>query len=267
MGSRWRLLCVFSCLVVLDAGAAAAGPKVVPRAKKAEAPAPAKKAAAQAPAKKGRAAAGPKVVPRFGLLLGGSGEGSSECDGSGCRDDWDPDPDPSEDESGLGVGVTLLGPVTDSIHLGGDLFFVPGVEHDPDDEDDEIKKWGSDLSVLGVGEFRVLRSQSVDLFARAGVGFIVLFPDDDLEREIVAGKDYCEEKGLYCSVDEGPFIGLTLGGGAGVSVGFEGFRLRVELMLQWLDQPVFEAKIADGRITLDYAGTRDWLVTGIELGD
>ena len=265
MGSRWRLLCVFSCLVVLDAGTAAAGPKVVPRAKKAEAPAPAKKAAAQAPAKKGRAAAGPKVVPRLGLLLGGSGELSGRCDGSDCPDNKDSDP--LEDESGLGVGVTLLGPVTDSIHLGGDLFFVPGVEHDPDDEDDPDSKWGSDLSVLGVGEFRVLRSQSVDLFARAGVGFIVLFPDDDLERLIVSVKDTCEGKGPYCSVDEGPFIGLTLGGGAGVSVGFEGFRLRVELMLQWLDQPVFEAKGADARFTLDYAGTRGWLVTGIELGD
>ncbi|MSP74220.1 MAG: hypothetical protein EXR76_18970 [Myxococcales bacterium] len=256
---------------MLDAGTAAAGPKVVPRAKKAEAPAPAKKAAAQAPAKKGRAAAGPKVVPKFGLLLGGSGEVSGRCDGSACPDDMDDDPSDADrdadDESGLGVGVTLLVPVSDSIHLGGDLFFVPGVEHDPDDEDDEIKKWGSDLSVLGVGELRVLRSQSVDVFARAGVGFIVLFPDDDLERLIVAGKDYCEEKGFYCSVDDGPFIGLTLGGGAGVSIGFEGFRLRAELMLQWLDHSVLELKVPDARSTADYAGTRGWLLTGIELGD
>ena len=228
---------------------------------------------------------GPKIVLQVGTLVGGDGEGVSEVDNrcwpvSGCPPDERNERNLGREESGPTFGVDLL--FGDQTRWGLSLLYTLNGEFGAARDGDTLK-YGTDLQLNGVFEMVPRRWESSELFVRLIGGIVVLFPGQELEDNISDGKDQFRKSEADFSkegisfdweIQEGPFVGYDLGGGAGIDIQLAaGLALRFQLMVQYwyvdLVSASMEAEGGGATITsdgsLDYSGTRWWVLAGLVL--
>jgi hypothetical protein len=211
-------------------------------------------------------------IPRLALLVAGGGELESECEGSGtivC----DGQPSTSidyDDESRIAFGADILGNLSGNFRLGGGLWFVPSTEIESEGGGDA--DWGSDLTLSFIGEGVFDLTPSVALAGRFFAGAMVLFPGDNLDDAADIAETFCNTLGVAgadCEVNDGPFLGPTLGAGIGVIGSLGKVALRGDFLLQWytLGLVGFEATAPGGEVevTTRATGTRFWLSGGVEF--
>jgi hypothetical protein len=204
-------------------------------------------------------------VGRAGFVLGGGGEAETECDGdcgtiAAGDDDFD-------DESGFMLGMDFMGHLNQNLRLGGGFMFFPSNEVDFDDGGDYES--GSDLSALFIVEGVFDVSPVVALAARGQIGAIFLFPGEDLEDDIDDFDTFCNNSALECDVNEGPYVGFTLGGGGAAIFDVGAVALRLDLMLQWytinIAQTEVDAPGVSAELHRNITGTRFILAGGVEF--
>ncbi len=208
-------------------------------------------------------------VLRFGFRMAGSGELEPECNGSGCTT-FDSETADFDDTSSIGLGADLLFHLSPEFRLGAGLWYVPtsAVEVDGDRQETEL---GSDLSVMLVAEgvFDVGPTTAITL--RGQGGLLTLFPGGDLEDAIDQLKDVCSGATTgSCKVNDGPYHGLTIGGGPGVRFALERVALRLDLVFQWYSVGKLmrtEGTGTGGSLDISYGwtGTRFFFAGGLEL--
>jgi hypothetical protein len=217
---------------------------------------------------------------RLAFLATGSGEVETTCDGD-CGG-FDEDSDNYDDESGIALGGDVLARSGPNLRLGGGLLY----EIDTAVDTREDLDLGTDLSLHGVVEGAFPVSPTVDLVARGTLGLMFLFPGGDLEDAIEEIQDLCDGDPYYyppyggggggygpprdCSVDDGPYLGWSIGAGGAALFALSGVTLRVDLALQYLRLDMLEVsgESADGDDTTTTAtvvGTRFWIGAGVEL--
>jgi hypothetical protein len=203
---------------------------------------------------------------RGGLLLSGDGDFKIECDGD-CGDTSDEES--VDDVSGLLLAGDVLFPAGKNIDVGFGLMYVTKTELEERDE----FELGSDLSAVGIGQLRVPLQPKMAFAGRALGGLLVLFPGGELEDSIDAMKDVCDEApaSATCDLDEGPYLGFTLGASGGIRYHTGQVVLTADLLLQYINIfNMLDTEVAEGgqsiETWIDYAGTRFWLVAGVEFG-
>jgi hypothetical protein len=207
-------------------------------------------------------------LARIGFIVAGAGEAELDCSGAGCPSAESVDYD---EQSGLVLGADFMGHVLPSLRLGGGLLFVPNTEIDVDGGDEA--DLGSDLSLQFIVEGIVDVGSTTALAVRGQAGALILFPGGDLEDGIDESKDECEQlkaSGGSCEVDEGAYVGWTVGGGAGVIIDVGGVGLRMDLLLQWYGVDVAAVEVDDplfGHVEQStyLVGTRVLLTAGLEF--
>ncbi len=244
-----------------------------------------------APAEGGWAGGQPMAAPRpeegvvfdlrLAFLATGSGDGETSCDGD-CGG-FDEDSENYDDESGIALGGDVLFRMGPTLRLGGGLLYEIDTAIDARDKVD----LGTDLTLAGVVEGAFPVSPTVDLVARGSLGLVFLFPGDDLEDAIEELQNACDDEPYYyygggggggggygspgnCSVDDGPYLGWSIGAGGGVLLALSGITLRLDLLLQYLRLDMLEisGESADGddtTVTSSLVGTRFWLGVGVEI--
>lgn len=206
-------------------------------------------------------------VLRLGLLVGGSGEIQPECSGS-CAG-FDTESTDFDDTSSVALSADLLVHLSPELRLGAGLLYVPStaLEVDGARQEDDL---GSDLSAMLVAEgvFDVGRTTAITLRGQAGL--IALFPGGELEDGIDELKQICGSADGACEVDDGPYAGLTLGGGPGLRFALEKVALRLDLLFQWYRVENLLRTQGDGAngeldVSDTWTGTRFFLAGGLEL--
>ncbi len=110
-----------------------------------------------------------------------------------------------------------------------------------------------------------------EVYARGQGGLLTLFPGGDLEDAIDQLKDVCSGATTgSCKVNDGPYHGLTIGGGPGVRFALERVALRLDLVFQWYSVGKLmrtEGTGTGGSLDISYGwtGTRFFFAGGLEL--
>ncbi len=208
------------------------------------------------------------VVLHAGMMVGGSGENSIECDGSDCGEVSDIDLDYDHNSAFL-LGADFLWLAGSTIRLGPGLQFGTTAEIEPDgsSQDYEI---GSDVSLNFVLEAMFPVGDTVWLGPRGQIGATVLLPSGDGEDDLENEKDSCEASGLdNCDAFDGPHVGANFGLGGGVVFAVsESVRLRADLLIQGYAIQVYAWEAGNGvdaEVTEMLAGSRTYLLGGVEF--
>lgn len=166
-------------------------------------------------------------VPRIGIGVGGSVEREeTESCSAGYQGCDEPKKDDYDDASTLMLGADALYGVSPSFRLGLGAQYVPS--RTVDGGDLEV---GSDLSAVAVAELVIEASPSVALALRGQAGGVLLFPGGDLQKDIDAEMESCNQmQGGRCEVGEGPFPGFTYGFGAGMIAPLGNMTVRVDAL-------------------------------------
>jgi hypothetical protein len=212
------------------------------------------------------------VVPRLGLLLRGEAQFNEACSSSGslgCA------PEPAEsyrDDSTLRLELAALYRVLGPLRIGASAGAVPRVAYD---DGESRRRFGTELAGGAVLEVSVPVSPRVSAIGRISGGPVLLIAGKDLDDEAAKAQRDCDavtQQGVACSVEDGPYLGLTFGASAGASwqLGAGGGpRLRSELAYERyrIDTVHQEASTAGGEMTGDVElhGSRLWLLAGLEL--
>lgn len=207
-------------------------------------------------------------IARVGLPLGGSGTLKPQCEGQ-CgafslgKQDYD-------EASSLFAGAELLWHASPAVRLGAGLLATPTsqIEADGSSREDEL---GTDLSAQAVLEGVFDLGPKTWLALRGQAGLMTLFPGGDLSDSIDELETTCNQGGTrVCTVDDGPYLGFTFGGGPGLVFPLQKVNLRVDLWIQWYSlNDLLRTKSNSGSTNFDVgydsSGTRTILSGGLEL--
>jgi hypothetical protein len=212
------------------------------------------------------------LLPRFGFVLGGGGDAEQECEGStpicntlnATADDYDDESDPL-------IGFDLLGHLSHNLRLGAGLTWVTGTSVDIDGVGSQ-QDLGSDLSLQAIVEGLIDVGPQTAIAVRAQGGAILLIVGGDLENEIEGLEQDCESietAGGSCEVKDGPFLGWTVGGAAGVVHSLGDVALRADFMLQFYALRTAGQDVSIGgedvETTFVLTGNRFVLTAGLEF--
>jgi hypothetical protein len=214
---------------------------------------------------------GTLVVPRVGFVALGWGKVEYEhgcssiavCESETLKEDYD-------DDTMLLSELAMLFHLGPQVRLGGGLLWVPSSYVKPDNGN--RLEWGMELAPLAIAEG--VFGGKIAGTLRGFIGPALVFADGDLEELVDVMDRSCGElggAGLSCSVDSGPFLGLTLGAGGGVLGRVnEQLAMRADLTLQYhrSSGPSLEADdgLGDGfEDTMKWSVTRMWMTVGVEF--
>lgn len=211
------------------------------------------------------------LLPSLGLAIAGSGTLKAEldCQSGPCTSE-SVERDYGQNANVL-VGFDTLYHVLPGLRLGLGLQWMPTSDVDVEDGDSSTE-FGDELSTTAVVE-GVFGGKSAGAL-RGFIGANFLFPGGEMEDLIDAMDAGCRSivsAGGSCSVDSGPYTGLTLGAAAAfLRQVTPGSALRVELSLQYLrfSGPSLEVSDDVDRLyedSLSWSATRFSLRFGIEF--
>lgn len=213
------------------------------------------------------------LVPSVGLAIAGSGtmKEEVECLAGTCASESESVEADYDQNQNILLGFDTLYHVLPSLRLGLGLQWMPTSEVDVDGADSNAEL-GSELATTAVIE-GVFGGKSAGA-VRGFIGPNFIFPGGDLEDGIDEIETLCSgiaSAGGSCSVEDGPYMGLTLGAAAAfLSQITEGAALRIELSLQYLrvSGPSVEVSDTAGtriKDTLSWSATRLALRFGVEF--
>lgn len=207
----------------------------------------------------------PKAEPlliaeaHMGILVAGTGTFDGGCEGD-CTAVMLMSED-ADDKSVAGFGADVFLRVAPELYLGLGVLYAPSTEFDANIEG--FSELGSDLSLHGGAAWRTPIARDLTLDLRAQLGPLLLFPDGDLGTLIAEQKTLCAEQD--CTVDEGPYVGLTASAGVGGTYDLGTVGVTAALSLQYIDLSLHRLRVQTTTLTTTYAGLRGWLFVGLSL--
>lgn len=202
-------------------------------------------------------------VLKGGLLAGGGGDFDETCSGAAtCKLKTTA----LEDKSGLTLGGDLLWETNNDIRWGIGALYNSDTKFSANGK---TVTFGTDFAVHGVFEYLAPISAKATLVLRAQVGALVLLPGGEMKDTINKISDLCV--GGVCTVDSGPYKGLSYGIGPSLLVGVQRIKLRFELLYQGFGLDLISvsgvvSKSGTGSSLEHYAGHRVLAMFGVELG-
>lgn len=129
---------------------------------------------------------------------------------------------------------------------------------------------GSDFSLNFVFELTPRVGENVYIVPRAQLGFLLLFPGDDLDSARQESRRNCETAGLSgCENMEGARPGFNFGIGAGMLFDVGAVRLRADFMAQLYAINLYTLELSgggfSGTISENLRGVRYFLMAGVEF--
>ena len=176
-----------------------------------------------------------RFVPRLGGVASGSMSVRANRTVNGVSSEASTSVD---DTSTVVFGADLLFVVVPQFRLGVGTLYVP--ETKSGSGADEFS-FGSDGSVLAVLEASLPASAGTAVNLRLQGGLALLFAGGDVDSLIEDDHQACQNTwGAQCEVNNGPFVGKTIGGGAGLMFPRSRVRPRLDLLFTYTELPFEE---------------------------
>ena len=193
-------------------------------------------------------------------------EGS--CPSGGCEFGWDGSVD-YDHKISVALEVDFLFTVAKMLRLGPSLAYGTTQNVDIDGAGGSVEsEIGSDLALDFMLEVAIPVAPKIWIAPGGRLGLLMLFPAGDLDDEMQAWQDACENDGTIGGCDNlsGARMGFDYGLGVGAIFGVaDKVRLRGDLVWRGYSVNVFTLSGDGGDETMDLSGGRVFLMAGAEF--